>query len=63
VTALNAHKDDQVFDNPFLYALLLLLRQAGARSRGLKQALKVVQNPPAAIRPGGFFILRRFKFR
>ena len=63
MTALNAHKDDQVFDNPFLYALLLLLRQAGARSRGLKQALKVVQNPPAAIRPGGFFILRRFKFR
>jgi alkyl hydroperoxide reductase subunit AhpC len=63
VTALNAHKDDQVFDNPFLYALLLLLRQAGARSRGLKQALKVVQNPPAAIRPGGFFILRRFKSR
>ena len=63
MTALNAHKDDQVFDNPFLYALLLLLRQAGARSRGLKQALKVVQNPPAAIRPGGFFILRRFKSR
>jgi len=63
VTALNAHKDDQVFDNPFLYALLLLLRQAGVRSRGLKQALKVVQNPPAAIRPGGFFILRRFKSR
>ena len=63
MTALNAHKDDQVFDNPFLYALLLLLRQAGVRSRGLKQALKVVQNPPAAIRPGGFFILRRFKSR
>jgi len=49
-----AHKNDQVLANPLLFALLLLLRQAGVRSRGLKQAFSVVQNPPAAIRPGGF---------